>query len=129
MQNNPGYRDAPAEVWAYLYAAADRARAGGIDRDRIILDPGIGFGKRLEDNLSLIRHFPELCGLGYPVLMALSRKTFIGEITGQDVAGRLAGTIAANAASIMAGARMVRVHDVKEAVDMVKVLHAIMGKR
>jgi dihydropteroate synthase len=128
MQDKPLYADAPKEVFSYLFEAAARAEAGGIPRSRIILDPGIGFGKRLGDNLDLINRLAEICGQGYPVLIGLSRKTFVGEITGRSVADRLAGTLAANAASLAAGAEILRVHDVRETVDLVKVYHSIVSR-
>jgi dihydropteroate synthase len=128
MQNSPFYEDAPSEAAVYLEERARAAQKGGIPKDKIILDPGIGFGKRLEDNLALINRLAEIGGNDYPVLMALSRKSFIGEITGREISSRLAGTIAANAAAIMRGANLIRVHDVREGVDLVKVLYAIAGK-
>jgi dihydropteroate synthase len=128
MQENPCYGDAAAEVGAYLLEAVDRAAGQGIDRDRIILDPGIGFGKRLTDNLDILRRLAEICGSGYPVLIGLSRKTFIGELTGRPAAERLAGTLAAGAWSIFQGARILRVHDVRETADLVKVLWAVLEK-
>ena len=125
MQQAPRYDDAPAEVGEYLCSAAKRALDGGIRPDRIILDPGIGFGKRTSDNLVLINRLAKIRGSDYPVLVGLSRKTFIGDITGRAVPDRLAGSIAANAAAVMRGADIIRVHDVKEGVDLVKMLHAI----
>jgi dihydropteroate synthase len=127
MQNAPSYGDVVAETDAYLRSRTEAAVRGGIPKDRIILDPGIGFGKRLEDNLALVNRLAEIGGNDYPVLMALSRKSFIGEITGREACGRLAGTIAANAAAVMRGADIIRVHDVKEGVDLVKMLFAISG--
>jgi dihydropteroate synthase len=128
MQDKPFYTDVVTEVSEYLAAAAKRAEAAGIPPQRIILDPGIGFGKRCEDNLDLIAHFDTLAALGYPVIMALSRKTFIGEITGRAVQDRLAGTMAANAYSLSKGASLIRVHDVPDAVDLVKVFYAIKSR-
>ncbi|MDR2095780.1 MAG: dihydropteroate synthase [Treponema sp.] len=125
MQVKPFYTDTAAEIGLYLRDVADRAGAAGIPADRIILDPGIGFGKSLEDNLIVLGHLAEICGREYPLLVGLSRKSFIGEITGRDIQGRLAGTITANAAAVMGGADIIRVHDVREAVDMVRMLHAI----
>lgn len=125
MQHCPHYRDAVAEVIAYLQAALQRALSSGIAREHIILDPGIGFGKNLTDNLSLIKHLAEIAALGYPVLLGLSRKTFLGGITGRDVSERLAATLAANAAGVIVGANILRVHDVKETVDLVRILHMI----
>lgn len=128
MQNDPFYQDVVGEVAAYLQNAARRALDAGVARENIILDPGVGFGKRLEDNTALIKRLATIRALGYPVLIGLSRKTFIGELTGRGVEDRLAGTLAANAAAIMAGADIIRVHDVKEAVDMVKVLHGVAAE-
>jgi dihydropteroate synthase len=125
MQKAPVYDDAPAEIGEYLLSAVQRALDRGLRRDRIILDPGIGFGKRTEDNLALINRLVEIRRSGYPLLVGLSRKTFIGDVTGQGIPGRLAGTLAANAAAIINGADIIRVHDVKEHVDLVKVLYAI----
>jgi dihydropteroate synthase len=125
MQASPWYGDVIGEVAESLKRAVQHALEGGIGEDRIILDPGIGFGKRKEDNLALINRLAEIRVKDYPLLMALSRKTFIGDITGKDAAGRLAGTLAANAAAIMRGADIIRVHDVEESADLVKVLCAI----
>lgn len=125
MQNNTAYRDVFAEVNAYLTERIAYARQCGIGEDRIILDPGIGFGKDRQANVELIRRCGSLCGGAYPVLMALSRKTVIGEITGRSVEDRLCGTIAANILSVLHGASIVRVHDVKETVDAMAVLSEI----
>lgn len=124
MQEDPRYDDCPAEVFAYLAEAAERAVAAGIARDRIVLDPGIGFGKRLEDNLALLARLDELVGRGYPVLVGLSRKRFIGALTGRDAAGRLAGSLAAACASLAKGAAIIRAHDVAETVDALAVYAA-----
>jgi dihydropteroate synthase len=125
MQKDPRYTETAAEVGAYLEAAADRAIRQGVLPDRIILDPGIGFGKKLEDNLDILARLAEICRRGYPVLVGLSRKTFIGELTGRPAADRLAGTLAAEAWSVFRGARIIRVHDVRETVDLVRVLWGI----
>jgi dihydropteroate synthase len=128
MQDKPYYEDVVGEVSAYLAEAANRALASGIPREHIILDPGIGFGKRREDNLDLMANLGKICGLGYPVLMGLSRKGVIGDLTGRAVSLRLAGTIAANAVCLMEGANIIRVHDVAEAVDLVKVYAGIKAR-
>ncbi|MDR1318739.1 MAG: dihydropteroate synthase [Treponema sp.] len=127
MQKNPFYADPASEVRDYLFEAASRAEAAGIERGKIILDPGIGFGKRLEDNLAILRRLAEICSGDYPVLVGLSRKGFVGALTGRAVEGRLAGTLAAEAFSVFLGAAIIRVHDVAETVDMVKVLFGLMG--
>ncbi|GHV61531.1 dihydropteroate synthase [Spirochaetia bacterium] len=129
MQQNPHYTDAAAEVGAYLFEAARRAEQCGIAHDKIILDPGIGFGKALADNLSIMNRLAEICGSDYPVLVGLSRKTFVGELTGREAPDRLAGTLAANAFCLLKGARIVRVHDVRETADMIKVLFGIAQGR
>jgi dihydropteroate synthase len=128
MQRDPCYGDAAAEVGAYLREAAERAIRQGIDRGRIILDPGIGFGKRPEDNLDILARLAEICGNGYPVLIGVSRKGFIGKLTGRSTEERLAGTLGVEAWCVLGGARILRVHDVRETVDLVKVLWALMGK-
>jgi dihydropteroate synthase len=125
MQVEPHYNDVVKEVVEYLAGRAAFAESCGIPKQRIILDPGIGFGKNLEHNLALVAHFDRLAALGYPALMALSRKTFIGQIVGKAPEGRLAGTLAANAYAISRGAQIIRVHDVPEAVDLARVFYAI----
>jgi dihydropteroate synthase len=127
MQEKPFYTDAASEVRDYLFEAASRALAAGVGREKIILDPGIGFGKRLEDNLSILRRLAEICSGDYPVLVGLSRKGFVGALTGRAVEDRLAGTLAAEAFSVFQGASIIRVHDVAETVDMVKVLFGLTG--
>lgn len=125
MQNNTEYADIFNEVSAYLEERAEYALSHGIASSKIIVDPGIGFGKNTKDNCTLIRKCGLLCSSKYPVLMALSRKTVIGDLTGRNVKDRLAGTLAADLISVIKGASMIRVHDVKEAVDSLLVLHGI----
>ena len=128
MQEAPRYDDPVAEVGAFLKVAAERAIASGVCAGKIIVDPGIGFGKGLQDNLELLRGLPrlaEMCGNDYPVLVGLSRKSMVGAITGRDAGERLWGTLAANAAAIMGGAAVIRLHDVKEHLDLVKMLSAL----
>lgn len=125
MQQNGSYNDVLHEVSSYLQERAAFAEQAGIEPCKIIVDPGIGFGKNTDANVALIRHCGQLCEGRYPVLMALSRKTVIGEITGEAVSGRLFGTLAANLISVIAGASMIRVHDVKPAVDSMAVLEKI----
>lgn len=128
MQDQPFYEDVVGEVGAYLAEAANRALGFGIPREHIILDPGIGFGKRRDDNLDLMARLGTIRSLGYRVLMGLSRKGIIGDLTGREVSLRLAGTVAANAVCLMMGADIIRVHDVAEAVDLVKVFAGITNR-
>jgi dihydropteroate synthase len=125
MQENPVYNDPVREVRDYLRERAKYAEDQGIARDRIVLDPGIGFGKRYADNRALIAGLGDIVGLGYPVLMALSRKSCIGEMTGRAPSERLAGSLAANLVSVRRGATFLRVHDVAETRDMLSVLQEI----
>ena len=125
MQRDTGYTDVFGEVNAYLRSRAEYAQNAGIEKRKIIVDPGIGFGKDTRGNAELIRRCGKLCGGQYTVLMALSRKRCIGHITGRDTDERLAGSIAAGLISVMQGARILRVHDVKETVDSLKVLRYI----
>jgi dihydropteroate synthase len=129
MQERPDYADPVAEVEAYLQSRISHALSVGIGREKIILDSGIGFGKNLKANRALIVRGGALCGGEYPVLMALSRKTCIGEITGREVQDRLAGTLAANMAAALNGAALVRVHDVRETVDMLRVVRSLGDER
>ncbi len=125
MQDNPYYDDVINEIGRYLTDRADKAQAAGIAKDHIILDPGIGFGKRLGDNLAILQHVPQFRALGYPVLIGASRKSFIGYLDGSDVKARLGGSIASALWSIQAGADIIRVHDVAETVQALKVWQAI----
>lgn len=125
MQQNTVYENPFKQVNEYLQARVEYALSLGIKQDRIIIDPGIGFGKDFETNRILITQCGALCGGNYPVLMALSRKTCIGTMTGKDEAGRLAGTLAANLISVQAGARLLRVHDVGETKDLLKVMEKL----
>ncbi|HUX40456.1 MAG TPA: dihydropteroate synthase [Rectinemataceae bacterium] len=127
MQNAPYYEDCLGEVMVFLREAAARAEAGGVPRDRIVLDPGIGFGKRQADNLALLSGLGRLRGLGYPLLVGLSRKGFLGQLTGEPIEARLAGSLGAAAAAWILGARIFRVHDVAETRDLLVVLAAILA--
>lgn len=122
MQKNTAYENVFDEVNCYLEARVDFALKEGIAPEKIWLDPGIGFGKDTVDNFELMRRCGELLGGKYPVLMALSRKNCIGEVTGRPVEERLSGTLTADLLSVLRGASMIRVHDVKEAVDSLKVM-------
>lgn len=125
MQDNPSYVDVVAEVRDYLLERARGALKAGIAPDRIILDPGIGFGKRHEDNCALIAGLAKIADAGYPVLMALSRKSCIGKMTGRETGDRLSGTLAANMLAVQNGAKVLRVHDVAQTRDMLMVLQEI----
>ncbi|MCD6136357.1 dihydropteroate synthase, partial [Candidatus Bipolaricaulota bacterium] len=114
MQRNPTYKDAVAEIKSFLRERMDVAISAGIEREHLIVDPGIGFGKRLTDNLEILRRLSEFRELDVPILVGLSRKSFLGEILDLPTSERLEGTIAANAIAIVNGADIIRVHDAKE---------------
>lgn len=127
MQKYTEYEDVFKEVEDYLYSRIQYAVENGIDEDKIIIDPGIGFAKDLHANLVLIKNCGRLCSGKYPLMMALSRKSFLGLLTGKTVDKRLVGTVSANLYSVINGAKFVRVHDVKEAVDSLDVLKEILN--
>jgi len=112
MQAAPRYDDVVGEVTDFLAARAKFAQENGIKADRIVVDPGIGFGKRLEDNLAILRHLSQIAQLGYPILVGASRKSFIGRLTGEEPDGRLEGSLAAAVWVALNGAKIIRVHDV-----------------
>jgi dihydropteroate synthase len=121
MQDDPRYVDVVAEVGEFLEERARFAESQGIARELICVDPGIGFGKTIEHNLMLLRELDRIVALGYPVLVALSRKRFLGQITGRAEKERVAGTVAANLEAYRRGGWMFRVHDVapnREALDV-----------
>lgn len=122
MQKNAKYTNVFNEVDSYFKQRIIYAKQNGIKEENIILDPGIGFAKNLEDNLTLIKECGNLGQGKFKILMALSRKTCIGEITGKSTEQRLAGTLAANLIAVQNGATIIRVHDVKETIDTLKVL-------
>jgi len=127
MQINPKYQDVVGEVARYLKARSAECIAAGIAPQRIILDPGFGFGKTLQHNIALMRHLPELMAeTGFPLLIGVSRKRMIGELTGEaNAAERVHGSVAAALASVARGAQIVRVHDVKATADALKVWDAL----
>lgn len=128
MQDQPHYVDVAGEVGSFLAGQVDRAVAAGIPRANIAVDPGIGFGKTLEHNLGLLRALPQLArATGRPLLLGVSRKRWIGDITGRAVADRLAGSLAALAWCIQHGARIIRVHDVKESCDAARLVDRLNG--
>lgn len=127
MQQNPHYDDVVAEVRAFLAERAKFAEAAGVARDKILVDPGIGFGKTAAHNWQLMAATNQIVADGRPVLMGVSRKKFIGTLTGRDnPADRIFGTAAAVTQSVLAGASIVRVHDVAAMVDVVKVARALL---
>jgi dihydropteroate synthase len=126
MQVDPRYDDVVVQVVDALLGWAAAAEAAGVERERIVIDPGIGFGKTAEHNLTLLRHLDRMVLTGYPVLVGPSRKSFIGLTLGLPVDERLEGTAAAVAWSVAAGAQLVRVHDVRPMVRVVRMTEAIM---
>ena len=110
------------DICGYLKDKAEHCIQNGIQSDKIIVDPGIGFGKSFEQNVDAIKNTDKLCTLGYPVLMALSRKSSIGMMTGREVSDRLTGTVTADIISVQKGAKIIRVHDVLDAIDSLNVM-------
>ncbi len=125
MQQQPRYHDVVKDVTQALLSRAHDAEAAGIDRSRILLDPGLGFGKTLTHNLALMRHLPSFVSLGFPIVIGPSRKSFIGKTLDSGVEDRLAGTLACVAQAQRCGVHMVRVHDVQPAVHLLTMLDAI----
>jgi dihydropteroate synthase len=125
MQQDPQYGDVVAEVAAFLQVRAAACEAAGIARNRIVLDPGFGFGKTLEHNLALLHGLPDLAALGYPVLAGLSRKSMLGAITSRPVEQRVAASLAAALLAVQKGAAIVRVHDVAATKDALAVLNSV----
>ena len=125
MQQAPHYTQAPRDVATYLAGRAHAMEAAGLPAANIALDPGIGFGKSVAHNLELIAGLEQLTKLGYPVLIGLSRKNFLGRLTGQGVDDRLVASAAGLACAVMKGARIARVHDVAASRDAIKVAYAI----
>ena len=127
MQQQPEYQDVVAEVSTFLRERSAAAEAAGIQRDRIVIDPGFGFGKTLAHNLALLRELSRLTEPGVPVLAGLSRKSMLGALTGQDVAHRLPASVAAALIAVQHGANIVRVHDVSATVDALRIWNAVNG--
>ncbi len=125
MQLDPHYADVVSEVKQFLVDRVNAALAHGIEKNRILLDPGFGFGKTRSHNIALIKQLDELNIIGLPLLVGLSRKSVLGFITGADEGQRLYASIAASVISAMKGAKIIRVHDVKATVDALKVVTAI----
>ena len=127
MQADPSYDDVVAEVKAFLAERLQAALAAGIAEDRVWLDPGIGFGKTAEHNLELLRRLRELVELGRPLVVGTSRKSFIGSFDGSAANERLGGTIASSILAAAEGAEVLRVHDVAEVGQALRVAEAILG--
>ena len=125
MQFNPEYKDVVTEVIAFLQERTDRLMDVGIDKDRIAIDPGFGFGKSLEHNLQMLAHFDLFLKLNYPVLAGVSRKSMLGKVTGKQTNERVAASIAAAVMAADRGAKIVRAHDVSETVDALKLWEAV----
>jgi dihydropteroate synthase len=125
MQENPHYDDVVTEVNTFLKKQRDICLAAGISQDRIMLDPGFGFGKTRAHNIALAKGLPQLLALNCPLLVGLSRKSVLGQVTGNDVDARLYASIAAAVVSGMQGAHLLRVHDVKATVEALKVVAAL----
>ena len=126
MQESPQYDDVVADVAAFLQARIEACEAAGIARERLIIDPGFGFGKTPAHNIELLSRLAELRALGCPILAGWSRKSTLGELTGKPVGERLAASVAAAVLAVMNGADIVRVHDVTETVDALRVTQAVL---
>jgi len=136
MQENPSYKDVVKEISIFLKERADYAVSCGIKKDKIIIDPGLGFGKRTgkgtEDNCEILHRLSEFKELGFPIMIGPSRKTFIGNVCGKDIqlplTERLEGSLAAACAAVLNGADIVRVHDVKETRRCINLIDCIIRK-
>jgi len=127
MQTDPRYHDVVDEVAEFLRGRMAAAEAHGIVAERIVLDPGFGFGKRSVHNIALLRELETLCALGRPLLVGLSRKSVLGQIVGADIDARLHASLSAAVIAAMKGARILRVHDVKATADAMRVIAAMEG--
>ena len=127
MQDNPGYENIVDEILLYLKTSIEKIK-GQIGRNKILIDPGIGFGKQLKDNYLILRYLEEFKSLGYPILIGASRKSFIGNLLELSTDERLEGSIAAACCAVMNGADVLRIHDIKETVRAIKITDSIIGK-
>jgi dihydropteroate synthase len=125
MQQNPQYQDLLGEIRDFFVARLAACAAAGIPAERVLLDPGFGFAKNLQHNLSLFKHLELLHEFGLPLLVGVSRKSMIGQVLGREVDQRLAGGLALAALALAKGAKILRVHDVRETVDLVRMLAAV----
>ncbi|MDD3806722.1 MAG: dihydropteroate synthase [Candidatus Marinimicrobia bacterium] len=129
MQKNPRYSDLMREVITYLEESIHLAEMAGLSLNHVIIDPGIGFGKTVEHNLELLQRLRELTALKVPILVGTSRKSFIGKIDGSSVTQRMGGSLATAVTSVLNGASIVRVHDVKETVQAIRVIDTMMKEK
>ncbi len=129
MQRNPYYEDTIGEIAKFLRDRIEFALRYGIEEDRIIIDPGIGFGKRVEDNLRILKYISAFKSLGFPILLGASRKSYMGKLFNLDVQDRLETTLASDVMAVMGGASIIRVHDVKENVRAIRMVEKIMEVR
>ena len=125
MQNAPVYDDVAGEVTAFLLERAALCESNGIARENIVLDPGFGFGKTLEQNITLFRAIPDIAAMGYPLLVGVSRKSMLGQLTGRQTGDRVAASVTAAVLAAQTGAAIVRVHDVAETRDALEVATAL----
>lgn len=125
MQQDPVYEDVVSEVLGFLRERAEIAEEAGVDRERIVIDPGFGFGKTAAHNLAILRNLSAFVSSGWPVLAGLSRKSLLGAIVGRDVGDRLHASVAAAVIAVSRGAAIVRVHDVGPTRDALRVLQAV----
>jgi dihydropteroate synthase len=127
MQVEPHYNDVVAEVKDFLRQRLDAAVAAGIPRERLVIDPGFGFGKTLKHNIELLRNLERFTDMNVPLLVGLSRKSMLGKITGSEVGDRIHASIAAALLAVAKGASIVRVHDVKATRDALAVYNAVQN--
>ena len=125
MQQNPSYDNVVEDVKTFLQQRVECCVESGIDKDKILIDPGFGFGKTLEHNLSLLKHLAEFVRMGFPLLVGISRKSMLGQILDAETEQRVTGGLATTALAFQSGAQVFRVHDVKETVDVLKVCQAV----
>jgi dihydropteroate synthase len=129
MQHRPLYQDVVAEVSEFLVQARDSCLSAGVAQDAIVLDPGVGFGKGLEHNMTLLKELPRLVALGSPLLVGVSRKSFIGRILDRSTEERLYGGLGLAALAVSMGARIIRTHDVAPTLDAVRMVSAVLQGR
>ena len=129
MQHHPHYQDVVAEVSQFLVGARESCLSAGVAQDAIVLDPGVGFGKGLEHNMTLLKELPRLAALGSPLLVGVSRKSFIGRILERDTEERLYGGLGLAALAVSMGARIIRTHDVAPTRDAIRMVSAVLQGR